>query len=236
LHVSAGDPGDASRWTSLLPDVRRTLGTAWDESSGYFVEGPGRASDPFTQHTQAMTILAGATSSAQRVRIGARVVDDPALVPMSLFHRFYLAQALATVGRYDRFFPSVLAPWRTMMANGLSTWQEQVDPTRSDCHAWSSWPVTAFLADILGARPGSPGWSTIRVEPQFTATSAAAGGFDTPVGRMNIEWSTTGERVELRIDAPPTVPVTVSLPGESAQSFPAGGHIHLSGLRSAVQT
>ncbi|UZJ65070.1 hypothetical protein OKW96_01940 [Sphingobacterium sp. KU25419] len=37
-----------------------------------------------------------------------------------------------------------LEPWKDMLALGLSTFSENPDPTRSDCHAWSSSPNYDF--------------------------------------------------------------------------------------------
>lgn len=232
LHNEAGLPADAYRWGRLLENLRAAIRSAWSEPAGYFHEGPGRETDPFTQHTQTMAILAGATDATQLRRLGARLVDDPALVPMSLMHQFYLVQALARTGRFDRFFPKVLAPWRAMLTNGLTTWQETADPTRSDCHAWSSWPVVTFMSEVLGIRPGSPGWTSIVIEPHFSATSRASGDLNTPVGPVRVEWAISPEdnRLTFAVDAPAGVRVTLLLPGLAPQRFNNGGRIALNGI------
>jgi alpha-L-rhamnosidase len=229
LHNEAGLPADAFRWGRVLEEVRGAIRSSWSESAGYFQEGPDRTSGRFTQLTQAMAVLAGAANAAQLQRLGARLIDDPELLPMSLMHRFYLAQALARTGGFDRFFPQVLAPWRTMLANGLTTWQETSDPTRSDCHAWSSWPAIIFMTEILGVRPGTPGWTSIVVEPRFTATAWANGRLDTPAGRVEVKWSANAQsrQLELLVQAPAGVPVTVLLPGVAPRRFRDGGCISL---------
>src|SRR5690606_24067072 len=60
LHNEAGAPLDAVRWRPLQEQLRVTIRSAWSEAAGCFHEGPGRESDPLTQHTQVMAILAGA--------------------------------------------------------------------------------------------------------------------------------------------------------------------------------
>lgn len=238
LHNEAGLPAEAYRWGRLLEELRAAIHSTWLEPAGYFHEGPGRESDPFTQHTQTMAILGGAADRTQLARLGARLVDDPQLVQMSLMHRFYLAQALARTGRFERFFPQVLAPWRTMLANGLTTWQETADPSRSDCHAWSSWPAITFMSEILGIRSGTPGWTSIVIEPRFSATSQARGELNTPVGRVRVEWSVNlrRNRLNLVIHTPAAVRVTLLLPGLAPQRFKDGGHVVLNDVALPMPT
>lgn len=171
-------------------------------------------------------MLAGIPDSRQRSLVRSRLVSDDRLVPMSLFQRFYLSRALEKLDAAEAFFPRVLAPWREMLANGLGTWQENVDPSRSDCHAWASWIVVDSLAMVLGIRAGSPAWKTIRVEPRFAAARRARGSFPTPAGTLSVDWERSDDgRLRLEIHAPPRVPVTVALPGQPEQHFSLGGRI-----------
>jgi len=54
-----------------------------------------------------------------------------------------------------------------MLDAGLSTFAETSDPTRSDCHAWSASPVYYFLSLVSGINPASPGFKTVRIEPNL---------------------------------------------------------------------
>jgi hypothetical protein len=47
----------------------------------------------------------------------------------------------------------------------LTTFAETPDPTRSDCHAWSASPVYYFLSLVSGIKPASPGFKTVKIEP-----------------------------------------------------------------------
>lgn len=229
LHRAAGEPGDAERWTALAEKLRQAIRTrAWSGEAGLFLEGPGREGDEPSQHTQALAILAGAADARQLRAAGDRLADDGSLVAMSLCHRFQLARALEAAGRYERFFPGVLAPWKDMMADGLTTWMESAGRTRSDCHAWSAWPVHDFFASVLGARPGAPGWTRIRLQPQIGATDWARGEFHIPTGRIAVSWRREAAgRIEFQADTPAGVPVTVVLPGGEVREFAAGGRIEI---------
>lgn len=229
LHRGAGEPGDAGRWTALAARLRGAIHTAaWSQKDGLFLEGPGRDGDVPSQHTQALAILAGAADERQRRLAGERLASDGSLVPVSLCHGFFLARALETAGRPESFFSGVLAPWADMVAAGLTTWLESAGPARSDCHAWSAWPVHDFFASVLGARPGAPGWTRIRLRPQFGATDWARGEFHVPTGRIAVSWRhEAAGRIEFEADTPAGVPVTVVLPGGEVREFAAGGRIEI---------
>jgi len=77
-----------------------------------------------------------------------------------------LFEALEKAGHADQF-TAALTPWKEMITNGLSTFAETPDPARSDCHAWSASPVYYFLSLVSGIKPASPGFKTVRIEPNL---------------------------------------------------------------------
>jgi alpha-L-rhamnosidase len=227
LHLAVGEADTSHHWTRLARRVRRAIHReTWSESAGLFLEGPQQPTTTFSQHAQTMAVLSGAADARQRRRLADRLIGDDSLVPMSLSQRFWLARALERIGRYDVLFSKVLAPWRTMAANGLSTWQECEDPSRSDCHGWSAWMVHDFFASILGATAAAPGWTHINIEPQWSVTQLASGSFDCPTGRISVEWSKDpkSKTLELRLATPPGVPVTVRIPGCEPMELPDGAN------------
>ena len=83
---------------------------------------------------------------------GAWPVEE---IPSATFYfRFYLARALEAVNATENYV-DLLQPWRTMLAEGLTTWAEHPEPSRSDCHAWSAHPALDLLRVVAGIRPGS---------------------------------------------------------------------------------
>jgi alpha-L-rhamnosidase len=77
---------------------------------------------------------------------------------------FYLIEALEKAGKAGQFLDE-LAPWKNMLDLGLSTFAENPEPTRSDCHAWSASPVYYFLSLVCGIKPNAPGFSSVRIQP-----------------------------------------------------------------------
>lgn len=58
------------------------------------------------------------------------------------------------------------APWTAMIENGLTTFAENPEPVRSDCHAWSAHPALGFLQTVAGVTSTAPGWIRARIEPR----------------------------------------------------------------------
>lgn len=228
LHNEAGEPADAQRWQSLVARVRDAIQTlVWSDVEGLFLEGPGREDDPLSQHSQVMAILAGATTPAQAERILTRLTTDASLIGMTFTQSFYLARALEHTGGYAAFASHLLQPWREALAKHLTTWPEYPDPTRSDCHAWSSWIAADFITGILGIQPHTPGFETVRIAPQVGVCNQAHGAAPTPHGPVTVRWrrDMVAGAVQLTATVPDGLPAVVHLPGREPVSFPDGGEI-----------
>jgi hypothetical protein len=77
------------------------------------------------------------------------------------YFSFYKHQAI----RPDDYL-AMLGPWREMIENGLTTFAENPEPVRSDCHAWSAHPILGFFQLIAGVTSAAPGWLRARIEPR----------------------------------------------------------------------
>ncbi len=93
-----------------------------------------------------------------------RVDSDTSLVQCTFYYRFYLDEAMRKAGLADMYVDR-LQPWRDMLAAGLTTFAEEPDPTRSDCHAWSASPNYNLLATVCGIESAEPGFKSVRVVP-----------------------------------------------------------------------
>jgi hypothetical protein len=60
-----------------------------------------------------------------------------------------------------------LQPWYDMLRLGLTTWAENPEPTRSDCHAWSATPNYDLLTLVAGIRPDAPRFRRVRITPHL---------------------------------------------------------------------
>jgi alpha-L-rhamnosidase len=231
LHSEAGEPGDADRWRPLAERVRLAVREqAWSQREGLFLEGPGRTEDGLSQHSQVAAILADVATPEQTLRVLDRLTSDPSLFRMKFMQSFYLARALEKAGGYSAFSTHVLELWRQALAKHVSTWPEYPDPTRSDCHAWSSWIAADFVTCVLGIRSLESGFAEILIAPHTEIGAYARGSAPTAVGTVTVEWRKDPDTgiVHLQASAPEGVPTVVRLPGLEPVRYASGGSISLS--------
>jgi alpha-L-rhamnosidase len=95
------------------------------------------------------------------------------------------------VGLADRYIEQ-LAPWRAMLALGLTSAPEKPEPTRSDSHAWSAHPNYGLLATVLGVRPGSSGFRTVSIVPALGPLHTASGRVPHPRGDIDVALTRVG--------------------------------------------
>ena len=155
----------------------------WDEKRRQFADTPEKKN--FSQHVNIMAVMSGAIEGEPARELIGRVAHDNSLIQCSTYFRFYLLRAMKQTGLGDEYL-AMLGPWRDMLAKGLTTFAEQPDPTRSDCHAWSASPVYELLATVCGIEPGSPGFATVRIEPHLGTLQHAEGKVMHPKGEVSV--------------------------------------------------
>ncbi|ERS95464.1 hypothetical protein HMPREF1624_07980 [Sporothrix schenckii ATCC 58251] len=129
----------------------------------------------YSQHCQVFAVLCGACSESDRERLltEAFSADAGRFSKCSYVMQFYALRAfsLASDEAYETFlWPRVWQPWRKMLANNLSTWEEDDVRQRSDCHAWGSVPIYEFCTELAGVRPIGAGANKILFKPRLRLT------------------------------------------------------------------
>jgi hypothetical protein len=143
---------------------RQTYARCFDAAKGEMANTPEKGT--FSMHASIMGVLTGSIPADQAQAVMGRVLHDPTLSQCTFYYRFYLTRALVKAGMGELYYSS-LTPWRDMLARGLTTFAENPDPSRSDCHAWSASPIYDLLATVCGITPASPGFATVNVRPAF---------------------------------------------------------------------
>jgi len=172
----------------------------WDEKRRMLADSPARTS--FSQHVNTLAVLTGAVQGDAARDLMGRVAHDGTLTPCSTYFRFYLLRAMKQAGLGDEYL-SMLGPWKAMLDTGLTTFAEQPDPTRSDCHAWSASPVYELLATVCGIEPASPGFATVRIEPHLGPLHRASGTVPHPKGDISVNLERAGTVLKATITLPP---------------------------------
>jgi hypothetical protein len=101
----------------------------------------------------------------------------------------------------DQFFER-LKLWLGLKEMGFCTTVEMPEPSRSDCHAWGAHPIFHFYATLLGIRPASPGFATVRIAPQLGPLGWARGSMVHPQGTIEVDVRRQGEALDCRITLP----------------------------------
>jgi hypothetical protein len=159
----------------------------------------------YSQHASIMGILTGSIPGSMAKGVMNQLLNDTSLSQCTFYYRFYLTRALKKAGMGDLYYGS-LKPWRDMVANGLTTFAENPDPARSDCHAWSASPVYDFLSTICGIVPGSPGFNTVDIRPALGELKEVECSMPHPKGVIRVSLTRKGVKgVTGEIELPPTI-------------------------------
>ncbi|KAM0427813.1 hypothetical protein ACHAPT_007270 [Fusarium lateritium] len=123
----------------------------------------------YSQHCQVFAILCGAAKPEDHSRLLTEAFSDPRFSKCSYVMQFYALRAFALAGdeTYETYWGQVWEPWKRMLANNLSTWEEDDVRQRSDCHAWGSVPVYEFCTEVAGIQPRLPGAKGILFKPRL---------------------------------------------------------------------
>ena len=184
------DTASARRYAGLADVLtRQTYIRCFDAGRGEMANTPEETS--FSQHASIMGVLTGSIPAAQAKMVMDRVLHDTSLSQCTFYYRFYLTRALKKAGMAESYYSS-LKPWREMVANGLTTFAENPDPTRSDCHAWSASPVYDLLSTICGINPSSPGFSTVSIRPALGELTEVRGAMPHPLGFIRVHFLRKG--------------------------------------------
>jgi alpha-L-rhamnosidase len=226
LHRACGRPERAQEL-----DARRRLNLeavnrlCIDPASGLYTDVPGVAN--FSQHTNAMAILAEATTGPDARKLADAIVTRPDMSQATLYYSFYLLRAWEKTGCYRHFWTQ-LDKWRDMLKLNFSTFPEIPSPdSRSDCHAWSSTPIHELLACVLGIQPDRPGFAALRLAPA-TGPWDHAKGKGCAGGQMaEVEWWKKNGELRIRFSLEKAIPVTIAWPDGTLQDMgtTSGGDI-----------
>lgn len=215
LESELGVRGMGQAYRARADSLRvATRARAWDAKRGLFRDAPDTAA--FSQQTNVLAILTDALPVSQQRALMERVLADSSLVPASYYFGFYTLEALQKVGLGDRYVEQ-LAPWRTMLALGLTSTPEKPEPTRSDSHAWAAHPNYGLLATVLGVRPSSAGFRTVRIAPALGPLRRAEGRVTHPRGDVDVSLVREGARgIHARVTLPPGITGRFEWNGRSA--------------------
>ncbi|WPG99102.1 Hypothetical protein R9X50_00191100 [Acrodontium crateriforme] len=221
LAQDVGRPGHAEEYKARAACLRTAVRTHCYDGQ-YFTDSTVDIADAsaYSQHCQVFAVLSGTATPDERTPLLKHAFgDDSAMSKCSYMMMFYAFRAFALAGDevYESFWQRTISPWRRMLSNNLSTWEEDDVRQRSDCHAWGSVPVYEYCTEIAGIQPVAPGSSKIRFQPRLGLSTAVEA--KVALGRDNVatvSWTADHSRpkvktIDLRLKQ--AVDVVSRLPG-----------------------
>ncbi len=241
LEDAVGTPARASAYRTAADRAAAAAATLWDPSHGLMADTPARRS--WSHPVNIVALLEGVVPAAAQAQVLQRVLaiaKHPAgrsvsggpggawpveEIPSATFYfRFYLARALEAVKATENYV-DLLQPWRTMLAEGLTTWAEHPEPSRSDCHAWSAHPALDLLRVVAGIQPGSAGFKTVLIAPALGPLSRVSARHPHPLGEIVVRYQRTPKGLTADITLP--AGVTGEFRWKGARRALAAGAQHL---------
>ncbi|MCC6416358.1 MAG: hypothetical protein IT582_10660 [Opitutaceae bacterium] len=198
LETWHGEAGLATRWRRAAGKLAKELPRRfWSARRGLWADDDSHGS--FSQHAQALAVLAGLRAPALKKWFGA---DAPkALHRATIYFQHYVFDALGRIGRGGEILPA-LDGWRDLVALDLKTPLESEDKGRSDCHAWGAHPLYHLRATIAGVRPMAPGFARVRIAPQPGALTAIDTVLPHPGGEVKLRAKFAAGRVDAEVALP----------------------------------
>jgi hypothetical protein len=202
MEQALGSPALAAEDRDRAAALQSAIETNyWDAARGLYADNSAKAT--FSQHANALAIIAGLAAQHDAAAVFHRTLDDRSLAQATFYFRFYLNAAMNRTGEGDRYL-SLLDPWRGMLRLGLTTWAENPEPTRSDCHAWSASPNFELLRTVLGVDTAAPGFRVVSVRPFLGPLQKVSGAVPHPDGMVRVTLARSGpEGIRGSVELPP---------------------------------
>ncbi len=190
VFASFGREREAEKFLSLAADLATgTYQNCFDANRNEMADTPQK--ETYSQHAGIMAVLAGAVPLDAQKAVLQNILTDSELSQATFYYRFYLMQALKKAGMADMYYAQ-LAPWRDMLKIGLTTFAEEPEPTRSDCHAWSASPNYDLLATVCGIMPDRPGFEAVKVAPALGELTEVTAKMPHPKGEILVSLKRRG--------------------------------------------
>lgn len=211
LESALGLKSLASEYRTRQERLKQTIYKLyWDAPRRMYADT--RARRQFSQHTNALAVLAG----LGKRELVEMLLEDQGLTQASYYFRYYVHEAMRVTGVGDRYLAQ-LAPWDQMLAIGLTTWAERPDrpgePSRSDCHAWSASPNIFLFRTVLGVEPDEPGFASVRLRPALGRLDRVTATVPHPRGLIRLDYIAKGANLTAAVELPPGVTGTIEWRG-----------------------
>ena len=200
LEENLGSKWQASEYRRSANRLRATVKDRyWDSSRQLFADTPLK--NEFSQQANSLAVLARVVEGESARALVNRILADSSITQCTYYFRHYLHTAVNLVGEGDRYL-ELLGEWDKMLARGLTTWAETPEPTRSDCHAWSSSPNYELFRTVLGIDSAAPGFKRVVIRPFLGKLTRVSGSIPHPDGEVSVKLVHSEAKLEAEVKLP----------------------------------
>jgi alpha-L-rhamnosidase len=219
LNDAFGRKYFADHYRTVADSLKKsTYKLCWDQKRGLLADTPDKTS--FSQHANVLAVLVDLVDANDQQALVEKIISEKDLTQCTFYYRYYLIRAAKKVGFGDRYV-EMLGPWRDMLKIGLTTFAENPEPSRSDCHAWSASPNYDLLATVCGIMPAEPGFKSVRIEPHLGSLTWVEGKMPHPLGQISVRIERDGKsHVKANVTLPPGLSGKFIWNGKSADLKP----------------
>ena len=208
LERAIGIAAMGDHYAALAERIRaRFKEKYWDNSRGLFADTYDHRN--YSQHVNIMAILTDIVTGEEATSLCSKILEDNSLTQATIYFRYYLFLAMKRAGLADRYLGE-LGIWRQQLKEGMTTWAEMPEPTRSDCHAWGASPNIELFRIFLGIDTDAPGFNRVRIAPALGKLREAQGSIPHPKGTI---------RVKYKLSKNGTMKAVINLPDKIGGSF-----------------
>ncbi len=187
----------------------------FDKAKGLYTDGS--VTKTYSMHTIVWSILSEVAPEEIRRDLLTHI-NDKGISKCSFSMNFFTFRVLEKYGMYDKVL-SFFDGWKKMLDWGCTTWCENPDSPRSECHGWSGAPLYEFSSNILGVKAGE---EEILIKPVTWHLTYAKGTVPTRFGVVGVSWKIENGVFAVEVTAPDNVSKRLVLPNGKEYKFRTG--------------
>jgi alpha-L-rhamnosidase len=205
LEKQMGMQSFAEIYTKYITQLQQSIKiNYWSATKQLFSDTKERLT--YSQHCNSLAILTNVITGNNAMTLAQKIISDTGISKASVYFRYYLHQALNKAGLGNKY-PDMLDKWKENLAMGMTTWAEtdDINLSRSDCHAWGSSPNIELFRVVLGIDSDAPGFSKVKIEPQPGQLKNISGYMPHPKGRISADYKQIDGKWNFSVELPATV-------------------------------
>ena len=214
LASEIGRNGLADEYLARKSEMIKAVNThLYDAEKQFYVDTYGYKT--YSEHTAVWAVLSDCVTGKEAGELLDRSFSMD-VSRASFSFGYYTFRALEKADRYKKYSARLFEGWYKMLDMGCTTWCENPDDPRSECHAWSAAPVYEYSANVLGVKPTKTGFDEVVIEPDISADTKVSGAVPTPKGVISVSFETVGGKTSFSATVPSGIKATVKLNGKAA--------------------